>query len=109
MASYKLQFETIEERLEWNKMRDALAKHASYSNKKKYYPHNMDAWNAERKAIESYYRDKIHTSNMKRLDALCKKSTSTRETGRKVKFSSVRRSDRIAHLPEVHYYEMCDM
>ena len=39
MTTHKLKFETIEERLEWTKMREALDRHSCYTNKNKYYPY----------------------------------------------------------------------
>lgn len=144
MSTHQLKFETLEERFEWNKMREALAKHSCYSNKKKYYPHHMDVWEEERKAIEKSYRDKIALSNSLRLKKqkakfsenldkklaaaeglllLSKKKVSGNEkkvSGKEKKVSGKdnhndlklkfhqRKSERIATMPVVHYYE-CDI
>tara|TARA_Y100000389_G_scaffold122653_1_gene120002 strand:+ start:38 stop:388 length:351 start_codon:yes stop_codon:yes gene_type:complete len=113
MTTHKLKFETIEERLEWTKMREALDRHSCYTNKNKYYPYNMDVWEQERKVIENGYRDKIYESNLNRLKKCHVKpevhvksncGVNSKTEGNFNKKIHMRRSSRISHMPEVHYY-----
>ena len=99
-------------------MKDALNKHNSYFVRKQYYPHNMNAWEEEQREIEMEYRIKIKqlTNKEKSLrkdhdkqdeillaaeNLLKLKNTNLRK--RKSAKRNLRRSERIATLPEQHY------
>ena len=48
-------------------MKNALADHKRRTVRMKYYPHNMDEWEAEHKVIEKNYRELIGVIRKERL------------------------------------------
>lgn len=103
----------------YNEMKKALHDHNSYFVRKKYYPHNMDAWEEEYRDIEMEYRTRIRelTCKEKKVDKennereellqaaegllKLKRSTRQRKTNNK---TPLRRSSRIASMHKNEYY-----
>ena len=111
-------FETHDQIHLYNEMKKSLNDHNSYFVRKNYYPYNMDAWKEEHRDIEMEYRTKIRqlTTKEKKVDKennereellqaaenlLKLKNTNLRK--RKSAKRNLRRSERIASLPEQHY------
>lgn len=55
-----------DEHMYWNEMKIALRKHNSYTVRKAFYPHNMDAWENEHREIEKSYRINLNEMISKR-------------------------------------------
>lgn len=57
---------TYEERTVWRARQDELRKHNSHTNRKSYYPNNMDDWEAKGKEIVYKYNIQLQEMNKKR-------------------------------------------
>ena len=57
---------TYEERTVWRARQDELRKHNSHTNRKSYYPNNMDDWEAKGKEIVYKYNIQLQELNKKR-------------------------------------------
>jgi hypothetical protein len=57
---------TYEERTVWRARQDELRKHKSWTNRKSYYPNNMDDWEAKGKEIVYKYNIQLQELNKKR-------------------------------------------
>ena len=57
---------TYEERTVWRARQDELRKHNSWTNRKTYYPNNMDDWEALGKEIVYKYNVQLQEMNKKR-------------------------------------------
>lgn len=57
---------TYEERTVWRARQDELRKHNSWTNRKTYYPNNMDDWEAKGKEIVYKYNIQLQEMNKKR-------------------------------------------
>lgn len=57
---------TYEERTVWRARQDELRKHNSHTNRKSYYPNNMDDWEAKGKEIIYKYNIQLQEMNKKR-------------------------------------------